>query len=47
MFLFSVDFSKWDPEEDEKLKEAVRNCGIGPWEKGILQNYFHFTQLLL
>ena len=25
--------SKWEPEDDEKLKEAVRICGIGPWQK--------------
>ncbi|XP_028417164.1 myb-like protein L [Dendronephthya gigantea] len=25
--------SKWEPEDDKKLVEAVNACGVGPWEK--------------
>lgn len=41
MFFTFMDFSKWEPEDDEKLLEAVKICGIGPWETGILQYFFH------
>ena len=40
MFFTFMDFSKWEPEDDEKLLEAVKICGIGPWETGILQYSF-------